>query len=221
MGNKAKKIVILLFVFVLIPLVYLFLQSFGENQFVLKTYYQEEVPALETPCAPIQAPYAVSPTLWADAAGEEATFPNAHINLVLKLHPEQWRVQMNHLNSLQEAFAEKADIEILVLAAAADSLEQQGWEQRLRVFKEQTPHWYLHTTAGYLIDQYFTCTLLSDYSNPDWEDISPGLPASSVAVLLDRENRIRGYFNLTETPEYDRLVIEVGVMLLEYKQASK
>ena len=220
MSKKLQKTFLLVFVFILIPLIYLFLQQFGENQFNLKRYYQEEVPVMELPCSKITAPYAVSSSLWIDTDGDEWEFPNQHINLIMLLDAEKWRVQMNHLNSLKTAFAGKADIETLVMVEAADSVAQKAWAKRVKIFQEQIPDWGLYADAGFMIEQYFDCTLLKAYSNPEWEDVVPDLPATQVAVLLDRENNIRGYYNLTLTTEYDRLVMEIGVMLLEYKQAN-
>ena len=107
---------------------------------------------------------------------------------------------------------------MLVLLEMTDSSQQAIWTDRLVPFRRAIPGVTTHFATIGELNTYYHCTLLSTLSDPELEDAEPTLPPSSMMVLLDRENRIRGYYNSARKEEFDRLTMEIGVLLTVYKQ---
>ena len=216
-----KKQFILIFAFVFIPLIYVFLRLFGEDVWELKTYLQVPAePQIETDCIPPSFPYTVAPRPWTLAGGETESFPNSQINLIMYLNETGWREQMNQLNGIMESYEGKTELSTLVFAGASDSAQAAIWRQRLESFAINLQGWSLCTGPAATIDFYYSCTLFKAYSDRKLKDAKPETPANELLVMLDRENRIRGYFDTEERSEFDRLKDEIAILLKVYKQES-
>ena len=103
---------LLLFILILVPSIIIFLHSFGDNQFALKTYHQDSI-QVSLPCSSLQAPYRVPNDAF--RVRQQLNFPTEEINIILSLDRKGWREQMNGLNSIISTHLERTKIDVLVL----------------------------------------------------------------------------------------------------------
>jgi protein SCO1/2 len=119
----------------------------------------------------------------------------------------------NQLTRIQAAFPANPDLEIVSYTVDPDRDSANSLQQYAERFKADTAQWKfvtgpkktLYDLARY---QYF---LPVQPGNGDSEDFIH----SDQLVLLDRQSRIRGYYNGTDSTAVDSLISDIKVLLKE------
>lgn len=192
--NKVIKSIVLAFVLFSPAAVYLFLQGFGENKFDIPVYYQHGLDTL-TGCGQVMhvGEYRVAlPSELDPVIGDSE---GVLIDLQVASQ-KSMRSTKNNLLSYLSKYQNDPRIKTLALYSG-DSLSGQ--------FSDFPNLSYLSLSEQDLTI-FAECKLVA---NPD--ELSGLYPL----VLIDKQRRIRGYYDPTDLEEIDRLNTEVYILLNE------
>lgn len=192
--NKGIKSIVLAFVLFSPAAVYLFLQGFGENKFDIPVYYEQGLDTL-TSCGQVMQIGEYSAILPSALDVETEEQEGILLDLGILAQTEN-RSAKNNLLSYLSKYQDESRIKTLALYSS-DSLAGQ-----LTDFPNLSYVW--------LSAQDFTifaeCKLVA---NPDEKN------GFYPLVLIDKQRRIRGYYDATDLEEIDRLNTEVYILLNE------
>jgi hypothetical protein len=161
----SKKFIYLLLALILPVGVFIFLRSFGKNEFAIPIYYEHGVEDQRPGCLyAYSAPYRVPDSIMLQI-GRTTNKP------VLLMADTSSRVMVG-LKRMAEEF-EPTDFQLLYTGNDSDT-----WD-----------HWC-------------ACFL---FLHKPW-----------TAVLIDSENRIRGYYSPNTREETDRMIVEMKILLKKY-----
>lgn len=191
-----------LFLLIALPvLIFLFLKFFGRNEFTIPVYYQEGVgDSLSTPCL--------------DKSKEQYVIKNmlvedGKINIVHfeRLDGPVLKTRLEELERVQDVFYNDAEIGLTTyLNGASISIKDITDYNRRIQFKEQ----------------FWT---ISELDSADWAGLKYcGTVMSNLdnrVVLVDKFNRIRGYYNIMEREETDRLILELRILKTEEENGAE
>ncbi|MBO3698469.1 hypothetical protein [Roseivirga sp. E12] len=187
-----KKIILLFLVIALPALIFLFLKAFGNNEFTIPVYYEQGLgDSLATPCL--------------DRSLEQYVVENPGLPLgsFKIVHFERMdgpvlKTRLEELERLQDVFYDNPDIKLLTHLNGA-SIKQQDisdYDKRIQ-----------------FLDQFWK---INEMDSSTWADLKYcGVAMSSLdnrVVLVDELNRIRGYYNILEREETDRLILELRIL---------
>jgi protein SCO1/2 len=191
-----KKKGIFLFLLILLPvLIFLFLKGFGRNEFSIPVYYEQGLgDSLSTPCLDRakQQYYVQSPF---SAAGKIKIIHFERVDGPLTLF------RMEELERVQDVFGEDPEVELVTSVNGVSMKVQEIEDYSARVFFNDA-FWKrqeLDSTAW--AELKYCDVAMSDLDNR--------------VVLVDKQNRIRGYYNITERDETDRLILELRILKTE------
>lgn len=191
-----------LFLLIALPvLIFLFLKFFGRNEFTIPVYYQEGVgDSLSTPCL--------------DKSKEQYVIKNmlvedGKINIVHfeRLDGPVLKTRLEELERVQDVFYNDAEIGLTTYlnGASISSKDITDYNRRIQ-FKEQ----------------FWT---ISELDSVDWAGLKYcGTVMSNLdnrVVLVDKFNRIRGYYNIMEREETDRLILELRILKTEEENGAE
>ncbi|MFZ2904999.1 MAG: hypothetical protein WAZ98_02230 [Cyclobacteriaceae bacterium] len=183
----SQKKIIVLFCALLLPVaIFLFLKSFGKNEFNVEPLYQKPIPT-DARCAgySYQFPYSIPDSL------VSILFQGNKDTLALVILADTSTDIEKHLtNQLDRIFKESALTHIFLL--------HNGTQKITEVDSRVTSI----TTDQSNFQALKYCALL--------------LSAEQSAVLIDDRGRIRGQYTLSELDEADRLIVEAKIMLKQY-----
>ncbi|NVJ46228.1 MAG: hypothetical protein HWE21_15755 [Cytophagia bacterium] len=190
-----KKSVFLFLLIALPVLIFLFLKFFGRNEFTIPVYYQEGVgDSLSTPCLDrSKEQYVIKDRLVKDGK----------INIVHfeRLDGPVLKNRLEELERVQDVFYNDAEIGLTTYlnGASISTKDITDYNRRIQ-FKE--PFW-----------------TISELDSTDWAGLKYcGTVMSNLdnrVVLVDKFNRIRGYYNIMEREETDRLILELRILKTE------
>jgi hypothetical protein len=167
-----KKILFLAIALLAPVLVYLFLQSFGDNQYELPTLYQEELPAIDG-CDDASVPYSLPNEIYRDLEYKA-------VLIDVRLGDVDRKFVNNELARINQYFGEP-QFRYRLMGSDIDAGVPEGENGR----------------AG-LID-YARCVLRYESNN-------------SFITLVDKQGRIRSYFDTSKKQDFDRLITEIEIL---------
>jgi len=187
-----KKIVLLFLVIALPVLIFLFLKAFGNNEFTIPIYYEQGLgDSLTTPCL--------------DRSMEQYVVQNPVLTLggLKVVHFERMdgpvlKTRLEELERVQDVFYDKEGIQLLTHLNGASIKKQDisDYDKRIQ-----------------FLDQFWK---INEMDSTEWAELKYcGVAMSSLdnrVVLLDELNRIRGYYNILEREETDRLILELRIL---------
>ncbi|OEK01719.1 hypothetical protein BFP97_09410 [Roseivirga sp. 4D4] len=187
-----KKIVLLFLVIALPVLIFLFLKAFGNNEFTIPVYYEQGLgDSLATPCL--------------DRSVEQYVVKNPVLPLggLKVVHFERMdgpvlKTRLEELERVQDVFYDKEGIQLLTHLNGASIKKQDisDYDKRIQ-----------------FLDQFWK---INEMDSTAWAELKYcGVAMSSLdnrVVLLDELNRIRGYYNILEREETDRLILELRIL---------
>ena len=196
--KKGFKLIILFITIALPVAIFLFLKHYGENRFDIPIYYQEENAVMDADCGIISFPYIVP--RFETFTPDSLILPKielADINLFSILPNEKAiRKTLNQIDRLTATFSQSqvkffllkiCDIKLPSLEKYENILDHQG------IFN--------FVKCGLLVQAYFDITNEKKYF------------AAGYAVLVDRDRRIRGYYEISDREEVDRIISEIDILL--------
>lgn len=185
---------IYLFLLILLPaLIFLFLKGFGENKFQIPIYYSN----------------GIGDTLRQVTCLERNTdqyivkSPELEMGITKVVHFERMdgpvlKTRLEELEKVQDVFYNNPDIQMMsyLNQASIQTDAITGYNQRV-TFMDQFWHFKELDSTSWSNLKY--CDMvMSDLDNR--------------VVLVDAKNRIRGYYNIMEREETDRLILELRIL---------
>jgi len=197
--KKGFKISIL-FVTIALPVaIFLFLKHYGENQFDIPIYYQEENTVMDTDCGVIYFPYIVP--LFETFTPDSLTLPKielADINLFIILPNEKALIEtLNQIDRLKATFGYQPQVKFFLLQTGDIKLPS------LDKYENILDHdgVFNFVKCGLLVQTYFDITNETKHFT------------TGYAVLVDKDRRIRGYYEISDREEVDRVISEIDILL--------
>lgn len=182
-----QKKIIFLFCALLLPVaVFLFLKSFGKNEFDVKPLFQTSVQVGER-CAEYsyRFPYTIPDSL------RSFVFQETKDTLTLIVLTQTLPDIEKHLSVQLERIFKESSLGRVFLLHDGES-NTSGFDSRV-------------TIKDIGVDNFLSlkyCALL--------------LSSEQSAVLIDSQGRVRGQYNLSELDEVDRLIMEAKIILKQY-----
>lgn len=191
-----RKKGIFLFLLILLPvIIFLFLKGLGRNEFTIPVYYEKGLgDSLSTPCLDrARAQYIIkSPFVNGDKI-KIIHFERVDGPLTL--------FRLEELERVQDVFGEDPEVELVtsVNEVSMSLQEVEDYKNRIQFF-----------------DGFWKRQALDSMT---WAKLKYcGVAMSNLdnrVVLVDKQNRIRGYYNITEREETDRLILELRILKTE------
>lgn len=204
---KKTKILILLFTLTFPVILYLFLRSYGRNEFALPVFFEKEEKlycnnankandSIQVFSLNLEDSFKLENVYKADY--KVVHFPNVNDSEIQTLKNEMNRI----LNTFD-------DLSINLLSFKSLTVED---DQSVSFLPAERSNTYLYTQDDK--DKFVNCI----YALPtkEWDSKHPSeetIAVDHTLVLLDEENKIRGYYDGFETKEVDRLILEIRVLL--------
>lgn len=192
---------VVLFVLVGLPVaIYLFLQAFGENKFDIPVYHVEGVENPLDGC-PKGSEAHVVPVFSASDSVSQSNFceQKGHVLYQVRIMPhENDRVRINNIKSLMARLT-PGSLD-LVTVKVPEILSMTLSDDGQSVCS-------LESTAS-AVREFGRCQLQLGTKEEGSEYL-----LNEHLVLVDSERRIRGYYNVMDLEEVDRLVIEMKILL--------
>lgn len=191
-----RKKSIFLFLLIALPvMIFLFLKLFGRNEFMIPVYYEQGLgDSLTTPCL--------------DKAREQYTIKNPllaegsiHVVHFERMDGPVLKTRLEELERVQDVFYNDELIQLTTFlnGSSITSKDVTDYNQRIQ-FQEQ--FWKIRQLDSLAWAELKYCgTAMSNLDNR--------------VVLVDQQKRIRGYYNILERSETDRLILELRILKTE------
>ena len=195
-SNKTKSIFLVLII--LLPVViFLFLKSFGNNQFDIPVYYQNGViDTLDSNCGRSTAiPYLVN-----TKPASQVVHKIYHFE---KSVTGELEFRLQELERIQNAIGSNNGV-LLFSFLNNPSITKRAFEKFDDRINYDPTFWSIRPVnpATYLV--FKNCELVMD----DIDD---------RVVLVDNQEQIRGYYDITDREETDRLIVEIKILIAQSK----
>jgi protein SCO1/2 len=207
---KKSKILILLFTLSFPVILYLFLRSYGQNEFDLPIFFENEEKAY---CKDLESSNKAIELVDLNQKNfvRLSEVYNTDYKIIHFPSAQDSEIQTlkNELNRVLNTFG---DVSVNILSFQpidTGMVDQLGNELFLSAAKANT---YLYPND--LKDFFVNCIYM--FPTKEWNGDHPSeetIDIDKTLVLLDEQNRIRGYYNGYETKEVDRLILEIRVLL--------
>lgn len=189
MNKKARFLFLLLAVPVLI---FLFLKSFGRNEFAIPVYYEQGLgDSLSTPCLD----RSVQPYIVKHSAVAPKGIKIVHFE---RLDGPVLKTRLEELERVQDVFYDDSRISLTTFlnASSIQKKDITDYDKRIQ-----------------FLDQFWE---INELDSTTWAELKYCKMAmtnlDNRVVLVDDRNRIRGYYNILERDETDRLILELRIL---------
>ena len=186
----SKKVIFLILLLALPIAIFLFLKSFGRNEFNIPVYYEQgREDSLLTICPGNTTQYTVN----------NPAIPQGGIKVV---HFEQsggtvLQTRFEQLERVQEVFYDDAEISLNTFLNERSISQKDITDDNKRI-RFLTRFWKINT--------------LDSVSWANLKDAMVMAEPDNRVILVDDQNRIRGYYNILERDEMDRLILELRIL---------
>lgn len=197
--KKGFKLIIL-FVTIALPVgIFLFLKLYGENRFDIPIYYQEENTVIDADCGIISFPFIVP--RFETFTSDSSMLPKielADINLFSILPNEKdIRETLNQIDRLKATFSNQPQVKFFLLQTG--DIKLPSLENYENILNNEGVFDFVK--CGLLVPAYFDITNETKHF------------ATGYAVLVDKDRRIRGYYEISDREEVDRIISEIDILL--------
>lgn len=185
-----------LFLLILLPIIiFLFLKRFGRNEFTIPVYYEQGLgDSLTTPCLDRSNKQYIVASPFVDKEKMQIIhFERVDGPLTL--------FRLEELERVQDVFGDDKEVELITsVNEASMSLQAiEDYKNRIQFFESFWKRQALDSAAW--SDLKYCAMAMSNLDNR--------------VVLVDKQNRIRGYYNITDREETDRLILELRILKTE------
>lgn len=187
-------------------LLFVFLHTFGENEFVIPIYYQDGVKDSHEHCTWPAGPYQVPEFALTGEDKKEITSEILTDRIsIISFGPlagsSDLVTPFRDLTRVMTAFKESPNVQLLSLSSASVSAP--------RPTNVLGDRWFLLSDEQETIDELASCGLVLPSAD------FPVLALEYSLVLVDGQKRIRGYYDSRTKEEIDRLITEIEILKLE------
>jgi len=204
---------------VLPVLVYLFLKNFGTNHFNLPVYYPIDS-VLVVATGKYDVHYHTIPEFRlvnekGDTLSSEQLKGKIYVtDFFFTSCPGICPKMTNQLKRVQESFSGNNDIKIVSISVDPTHDTPEELTKYAKLNGANSDQWYFLTGNK---DSIYTLAQQGFYLSAGEEKGSAeAFVHSDKLVLVDKEGRVRGYYNGTLQEEVDRLITEINVLIHEY-----
>lgn len=218
-----RKTGLLLIMLALPVFVYLFLKFFGRNHYALRKYFPQDVVEHELDGRLVKdtvfhtIPDFTFMSSGGDSVSNKLTDGRIYVaDFFFTTCPGICPLMSTQLKRVQEAFIDDPTVLILSHSVDPDTDTLPVLRSYADKYKAIAGKWYfLRGTNDQIYELaqkgYFISALEdTNYTNTD------RFVHSDKLILVDKERRIRGYYNGTDEKEVDRLILEISVLKSEY-----
>lgn len=182
-----KKVLILGATVAIPVIIILILQGFGENEFEIPLYYQEQTDIRE---CEVEFPYTVPRVMFSDGVSSLA-LPDGMLVMIFRTDDDQEQVQVIRL---LDEYGDREDLSIIQMSDSP--LDESGNEESIMIVLPEDE----------IADLKKCKLLIGTHLNEEIQTDEIGM------VLIDQERRIRGYYAADNRAETDRLIIEIDIL---------
>jgi len=224
--NKLSKVIVFAVVFVLPVVIFLFLKFFGQNRFAIPIFHQNgayiEGCPNDTGQYTIPAFQLTELTLNQQQTGwDSATFNSEALRGKITLygcmanHADPIaNYQSNALQQLFYRFTPGKNVTYVMIGIDSAQLQLTTLAGFFLADTLTDGHYKTLTNGQTFAANLWQCGLRTPLY--DQEEIKRTPVLTDLFVLVDREQRIRGYYNTKDRTEIDRLIDEIRVLIQEY-----
>lgn len=211
--NRVIGISILAIIIIAPLLVYIFLKNFGRNHYTLKTYFP--IDTLHTPPTYHQIPDFNFVSQTEDTITQHTFDKKIYVadffftrcgNICPKMTSQLARVQ--------QAFKNEPMVKIISYSVDPEYDRVEVLKAYANRYHADSNTWYFLTGKKNDIDQLAQ----KGYLISSTVDSAGNMDHSQRLVLIDTARHIRGYYNGTDPEDVDRLILEIKILLYEYKK---
>jgi len=204
MASSRVKVLLLILILGIPVLLYLFLQSFGENQYQVPVMHEEGIADRDENCPPGTKPHTIDPLirlgpceLWDCSDVEDKLVLYSFMKTDCNTEGLSQVVRVCNQYKNEPLFRAVT----ISLDQGADSVKIFDIAEQYSIQPEELSWW--HFDEKTLLVMHCGFNLFQDCS------------VTQKAVLVDPDSRIRGYYDLDDPQEIDRLVTEIAILLSE------
>lgn len=197
---------ILLLILAIPTFLFIFLFTFGENEFAIPVYYQEGVIISREGCSWPSGPYEVPDFEVTGQGNSKITSAVLQeklsiIHFVPAVQSSEQRALYSELTRLLETFQENPSVQLLSLfsSTSAKPSSQDRFLER----------WLLLSGEAEAIAKLASCGFILPSTD------FPKLSIEHQLVLVDGKKHIRGYYDSRKKEEVDRLITEIEILKTE------
>ncbi len=216
----------------LIPaLIYLFLISFGENHYKkLTVYYDLRNPDFDpmaltaNACAPNfrDSVHCVPAFSFTNQNGQTVTEKDflgkiTVVDFFFARCPDICIELSSQLVRVQEAFQERSDFKILSHSVDPEHDSVKVLKDYAQRYGAKDGFWTFVTGPKDALYTQARCGYLVPVTEPKQQAKPTDYIHTEKIILVDKEGRIRGYYDGTKELEVDRLIAEAQLLMKEYK----
>jgi protein SCO1 len=224
----SKRTGVLLLLLVLPVFVYVFLKFFGKNHFTLPHYFPQDIVESEVDGKLISdtifhiVPHFSFLSSQGDSVSDIDTKGKIYVaDFFFTTCPGICPKMSNQLKRVQEAFLDDPDVLILSHSVDPENDSIPVLKAYADNYKAVKNKWFFlrgdNDTIYNLAQKGYFISALEDtnYTNSD------RFVHSDKLILVDKERHIRGYYNGTDEKDVDRLILEISILIQEYKDNGK
>lgn len=191
-------------------ILYLFLRSYGENEFALPVYFEGQEKVYCSDSSTNSSSIVVFDFKQEDTLKVNEVY-KANYTVVHFPNIEDAEIQTlkNELNRVLNTFDDLSINIVSLLKTENANTDSVSFSSFLPSDRSRTYYYSLQERNLFIDCLYAFPTEQWDGQHPTEETI----PTENTLVLLDEEKKIRGYYNGYETKEVDRLILEIRVLL--------
>ena len=180
--------------------VYLFLKSFGENKFDVPIFYEEGITNPVGSCIDTTGPFEIPSLIKYDSAFQ-IDISGLTILDIGTSSCDSCRQKINNLLSVWDRYKDLKNFNMYSVIEGENSGS----------YDNPNINWGVYNSSTKQLTEMANCGLNLDLIHADQQTINK----NGMVVLVDGQRRIRGYYNVFDRKETDRLVIELEIIRKE------
>lgn len=215
---RVIKLLYLVLLLLVPVLIYLFLQAYGTNHYDLDIYYQEGVGSTNlSSCNFVVGEQHYVPDFSATNQLNEQVGISTYegklkvVDFFFTSCPTICPVMSTEMTRVQNAYRNEEQVQILSFTVDPTYDSVAVLKAYADKYGANPNKWHFLTGEKEAFYSLIRCGFVLPVEDGD------GSPDdfihSPMFVLMDKENRIRGYYNGTQREEVDRLIMEINVLL--------
>ena len=206
------KIIVLVLILLIPAALYVFLRVFGQNEFSVPIYNSDgEIESIVSKADNFSGDHKVSlDALFGENISGKEQIKNKVVILDMLVAGEKRENEVNQINRIADIFDIDESVHILRIIP----VDQEG-------LYDDSSFYHVKNRKN-ISDLRVEPEVLKNFTNSQL-GLDPGhMESFSVhrIVLIDEENRIRGYYNPGDFNDIDRLILEVKILLKNLIYAS-
>ncbi len=203
MASNKVKVPLLIFILGMPVLIYLFLQGFGENKYEIPIVYPDGIPELDPNCPGASVPHKIDRVINQEPCSTWNCSSIGQKLVLFSFAGSDCQDNLAEIARVCNLFKDESRFSTITLAL--DSAKSQ---RVLNRYFEQYPiaqdawiWWSFHQ---------FTTPVLNCGLN-----LKQDCSIAKQVVLVDSDYQIRGYYQIEDAEEFDRMVTEINILLKE------